>query len=108
MEIPTSLINLLNIVSWNAKKIFGSWMGQERYKKAKYAFLIESSLAISLRGPPVTRELSLLTTGLGLGHGQGTQQDRSRLHPVTNSLTSNCWQREVTIKETENRTKFRK
>jgi hypothetical protein len=36
MEIPTRLINLLNSVSWNAKKIFGSWMGQERYKKAKY------------------------------------------------------------------------
>ena len=82
MEIPTRLINLLNIVSWNAKKIFGSWMGQERYKKANYAFLIESSLAISLPS--------------------------SRLHPVTNSLTSNSWQGEVTIKKTENRTRFRR
>ena len=37
MEVPTRLVNFLNSVSWNAKKIFGSWMGQERYKKAKYA-----------------------------------------------------------------------
>ena len=36
MEIPTRLINFLNSVSWNAKKSFGSRMGQERYKKAKY------------------------------------------------------------------------
>ena len=57
MEVPTRLINLLNIVNWNAKKIFGLWMGQERSKKAKHAFLIESSLAISLRRPPVTREV---------------------------------------------------
>ena len=41
MELPTRLINFLNSVSWTAKKYFGSWIGQERYKKAKYAEVAE-------------------------------------------------------------------